>query len=50
MVNKYKVFIIRNALKELKLIYNSNITGYNLIKKKIDMFSMNPYIKGVKKT
>jgi len=47
--SNYKVFIIKNALKELELTYNSDKTGYNLIKKKIKALSLNPWGRGVKK-
>ena len=49
MESNYKVFIIKNALKELELIYNSDKTGYNLIKKKVKALSLNPWTRGVKK-
>ncbi len=49
MKSNYKVFIIKNALKELELIYNSDKTGYNLIKRKIKALSLNPWVRGVKK-
>ena len=49
MESSYKVFIIKNALKELELIYNSDKTGYNLIKKKVKALSLNPWTRGVKK-